>query len=343
MTPRVLAAVAALATLLGNSPGELRASVHATAAAYLKNIAAIAPIAGRDTTFDYYERLNDDVAMLDDQTLPSGYTTAQWAQMVRNIATLDVSLATQLLSRKFTPMASIRGLGETLVRSSKDGTMQPVAVYVPDGYEAGRPAPLVVFLHGRGQSETQLLSPPYVAELADSIGAIVVAPWGRGYFDFRPSGDDVYDALDAARSAFTIDKHQQFLAGYSMGGFAAFGVALTNPGEWTAVMSIAGALLNTDSSRVVAKLSRTPFYVLTGSADDTVPTQFPAATAAFLQSAGMRVSFYSQAGGTHRLITLLPILRQSWSDMLRGVTRAPPPGIGNVTLPSMIDMPNYRP
>jgi predicted esterase len=334
---------AALALLLGSSAVDLRVSLRDTAAAYLASFAKIGPIAGRDTTYDYYERLLEDADMLGDAAVPQGYTPEQWSETVNRIAALDLSLATQLLHGNYDSMGAVRGLGEVLVRSSQDGTLQPVAVYVPSSYSPAHPAPLVVLLHGHPQSETQVIAPPYLGELAEQSGAIVVAPWGRGYYDFRGSVADVYDALHAALHSFTIDPRKRYLVGYSMGGFSVFEVAPARPQEWSAVMCIAGALLGSDSQRVVAMLRRTPFYVLTGSADDSIPTQYPTATAAFLQAVGMDVSFYSQPGGVHRLITLLPILTQAWNDMLHEIVRAPPQGLGSITLPSMIPTSNMKP
>jgi dienelactone hydrolase len=334
---------AALTLLLGSSADDLRVSLRNTAASYLANIAKIGAIAGRDTTFDYYERLNDDADLLGDSSVPQGYTAGQWSEVVHRIASLDISLATQLLQGSYESMASVRGVGETFVRSSRDATMQPVAVYVPSTYAPGRPAPLIVLLHGHPQSETELLAPPYIARLAEQTGTIVVAPWGRGYYDFRGSIGDVYDALHAAERAFSIDPRRRFLAGYSMGGFSVFEVAPAHADEWSAVMCIAGALLGSDAGRVVASMRTKPFYVLTGSADDSIPTQYPTVTAAFLQSAGMDVSFYSQPGGIHRLVTLLPILTLAWNDMLHQIVRSPPPASGSVTLPSSIPMGALKP
>jgi predicted esterase len=342
MTRGALVTVA-LALVLGSSAGGLRVSLLDAAAAYFAKIEFIAPIAGRDTAYDYYQRLNDDAALFDDPSVPAGYSTAQWSQIVTTTAGLDLSLARQLLEGSYRSMASIRGLGEALIRSSHDGTMQPVAVYVPSTYTAAQPTSLIVLLHGHPQSETQLLAPSYIADLAETNRTIIVAPWGRGYYDFRGSVDDVYDALNAATHAFSIDPRKRFLAGYSMGGFSVFEVAPAHPNEWSAVMSIAGGLLGSDSHRVVALMRNTPFYVLTGSDDDSIPTRYPTATALYLQSAGINVSFYSQRDGRHRLITLLPILRLAWNDMLHEIVRAPSQRLGNVTLPSSIPMGALKP
>ncbi|MBV8066828.1 MAG: hypothetical protein JO113_02540 [Candidatus Eremiobacteraeota bacterium] len=328
---------------IGASAENLQAALRATAGEYVAKIAAIAPVAGRDTTYDYYERLVDDAAAIDETGVPAGYTAVAWSQTLTATAQLDLTLARQLLDRSFRPMATIRGLGESLIRSSSDGTMQPVAVYVPKSYASGHPAPLVVMLHGRPQSETQLLAPPYIASLAEETGAIVVAPWGRGYYNFRGSAADVYDALQAATESFAIDPRRRFLAGYSMGGFSVFEVAPLHANDWSAVMCIAGGLLGSNAQRVVASMPRMPFYVLTGTADESIPTQYPTVTAAFLQASGIEVSFYSQPGGEHRLVTLLPILTRAWGDMLHGVVRAPPLQFGGLMLPSSIPAMATRP
>jgi predicted esterase len=321
----------------------LQASLRANAAEYLARISAVAPIAGRDTTFDYYQRLLDDAELFDDSSVPPGYTKEQWSLTLRQTARLDLSLARQLLQSSYQPMTAIRGLGETLVTSSRDGTMQPVAVYVPASYSPGRPTPLIVLLHGRPQSETQLLGPPYFTRLAEQTGTILIAPWGRGYYNFRGSASDVYDALHAATRAFTIDSRKTFLAGYSMGGFSVFEVGPEHPNAWSAVMCIAGAMLGSDSQRVIAMMRTIPFYILTGSADASIPTQYPSATAAYLQAQGFDVSFYSQPGGIHRLVTLLPILTDAWIDMLHQIVRAPPEGFAAMKLPTSIPMSAMKP
>lgn len=329
--------------LAAASPPSLDDSLHAAAVAYRAHIARIAPVAGRDTTFDYYIRLVDDEHALNDPSVPDGYTADAWHETVRQTAQLDLSLAQQLIDKSYRSMATIRGLGEALVRSSLDGTMQPVAVYVPASYAPNHPAPLVVLLHGRPQSETQLLSPAYIGALAEVSGSIVIAPWGRGYYNFRGASPDVYDALDAAKASFAIDARRVYLAGYSMGGFSVFEIAPERHDDWAAVMCIAGSLLGADAQRLVGAMRTTPFYVLTGSDDDSIPTLYPTTTAAYLQSQGLDVSFYSQHGGIHRLITLLPILTQAWSDMLHHIVRAPAPMTGAITLPSKIPTTALKP
>jgi poly(3-hydroxybutyrate) depolymerase len=325
------AAAGALAAAGGGTADTLRS----VAAQYYANAGKIASLAGRDTVMDYYQRLLDDADLAGDPP-PSGLTTQAWQALTTTEASLDISLATQLLRGSVLPMASIRGLGETLVRSSRDGTLQPLAVYVPRDYSAQRAAPLIVFLHGRLEPESHLLAISQLDDLAEQTHTIVVAPYGRGSYDFQGAESDVYDALDAASGAFRIDAGKRYLAGYSMGGFSAFRIAPMHPADWSAVMSVAGSLLASRAPAVVSRMGASKFYVLTGARDDNVPTRYAEATASVLRDAGMAVTFYSQADGTHALHTLQPILAQAWSDMERGVVRLPLGLPEGATLPEAV-------
>jgi predicted esterase len=313
-------ALGAAISLLAATPTDVRTTLRTVAASYYTNAPAIAKVTGRDTAMDYYNRLVEDLAA-QDATPPPNYDHALFYGTMGEIGRLDISLATQLMQRSYRPMPAIRGLDETFVKSSADGTMQPVAVYVPTTYVPGHAAPLVVFLHGRGETETELLAPAFVQNLAEQTGAIVVAPYGRAYFDYSGSESDVYDALDAAKSAFTIDARKRFLAGFSMGGFSVYRIAPMRPHEWAGVMSVSGSLLKPEADRVTAELHATPFYVVTGELDDNIPCRISTAAAVYLRFNGVPVSYYMQPKGIHRLSSLLPALTQAWNDMLAGVVR----------------------
>ncbi|MBV8068167.1 MAG: hypothetical protein JO113_09325, partial [Candidatus Eremiobacteraeota bacterium] len=266
---------ALIVAFVGAAPENLAATLRAVAARYYQSAGQVAAVAGRDATMDYYDRLLDDAELVS-QSSADPRLTQRWRESATAASQLDLSLAMQLMERSYPPMASIRGLGESLVRSSKDGTMQPVSVYVPTQYSAPKPAALIVFLHGNQETESQLLSAPYLRELAESTGTIVVAPYGRGAYDFRGAESDVYDAFDAASQAFAIDARKRYLAGYSMGGFSVFSLAPIHPDDWSAIMSIAGSLLQSRASQLLVRMpANVRYYILTGALDRTVPTLWP--------------------------------------------------------------------
>jgi len=170
--------------------------------------------------------------------------------------------------------------------------------------------------------------------LAESTHTIVVAPYGRGYYDFGGSESDVYDAFDAANRAFNVDPHRRYLAGYSMGGFSVFRIAPIHAADWSAVMCISGSLLASRAAGVVGTMRSARFYLLTGARDDNVPTSYSTATAIFLREAGLAVTFYSEPDGTHALSSLRSIFARAWLDMERGVVRLPVGLSGSADLPS---------
>jgi S-formylglutathione hydrolase FrmB len=312
----------ALAMFAGMSPQAIETRLRDVAAAYYADVARVARVTSRDSVFDYYYRLRDDADSWGDPN-----ARYHRSQEVRDAFTamseLDVSLATQLMQRSYQPLGSIRGLGETLLRSSKDGTMQPVAVYVPTDYSPSKPARLVVFLHGRDEPESHLLALKAIPALAEQTNTIVIAPYGRGSDDFKGSESDVYDAFDAARAAFAILPKHQYLAGYSMGGFSLFSIAPIHPTDWTAVLSVAGALVLQKASKATATMRNMRVYLVTGERDSIVPTLWPQLTASYLRDAGLQVSFYSEPDGTHDLRSLSAALAQAWTDMERGAVQIP--------------------
>ncbi len=291
---------------------------------------------GPDTANDVVLRVNSDLETRDADR-PADFPRDAWDEAVADIERLDLSLVDQALSAKPRPFGEIRGLGETLVRVRSDDTYQPVAVYVPTTYVPGRNVPAIVALHGRPQTESELLGPPWLRKFAEKSGAIVIAPWGRGLYDFAdPAGGEVYEALDAAEAGLSIDAHRVYLVGYSMGGFSVFKVAPLHGERWAGVMSIAGAVLNSEMPSVTKNLRNVPIYVVNGSDDAEIPPKYGDDTAQALVAAGLRAGFYQQLHGNHFLRTLGPALDDAWSDMLRGVVHprrplvapesTPPPG-----------------
>jgi len=334
----MVAVLLAVALILGTtaSQADLPARLDAATKSYHAAMVNLGGVTGNDVAYDYYARLVEDRQLYDSNDVPDGYTAAQFNQMRDTIATLDLELVNQLMTRTFSSLADVRGLHEVFIKSSVDGTMQPAALYVPASYDPAKPAPLVVFLHGRPQSESELMAPGFVTALAQSTGSIVIAPYGRGYYDYRDAAaSDVYDAFDAIRKAFSIDARRQYLAGYSMGGFSVFEVAPMHATDWSAVMCISGGLLGHDALAAVRSLQQRRLYVLTGDHDPSIPTQYTTETAAYLAAAGVPTSYYRQPGGLHRMVTLLPILTQAWSDMHAEIIRdAPPAAFGEKLLPT---------
>jgi predicted esterase len=269
---------------------------------------------------DLHNRLYDDLEL---QTAPppDGYTPADWADTVASTLRLDAEAVDQLVAGTPAPLRATPGLHEVLVPSRVDNRWQLVAVYVPPSLKPGK-APLAIALHGNPETESHLLGMPYLRRLADRTGTIVVAPFGRGIYDFEePAATDVYDLLRAVQDALPIDRGRTFLVGYSMGGFSVFKIGPRGGYRWSAAMCISGAILNSGVRAVSIAWQTLPVYVVTGARDESIPTKYGEQTAAYLASLGLPVSFYEEPGGTHFMRSLTPSLQRAWGDMHAAMVR----------------------
>lgn len=272
---------------------------------------------GTGQTIDLGLRLVNDQNDLH-SPVPPFYTALAWADTLQAVSSVDIE-AIHHAAQDATPrLPTQTGLHEGFIRSQADGLWEPVAVYIPEKHAAH--PPLAIVLHGRPQSETELLGQPYLRELADRTGTILVAPWGRGSYDFEGAAGKDLDALASyVQGLYGSDPHALYLVGYSMGGFSVFKVGTTRP--WSAVMCIAGALLNSEVPTVRFAWRDMPVYVVNGSLDEEIPPVYGIRSAVFLDSLGIPTAFYQQPGGHHAVRTLMPVLERAWADMHAGVVR----------------------
>lgn len=272
---------------------------------------------GAGQTVDLGFRLVEDQEALNDP-VPSWYSPQAWNDTLQTVSATDIEAVHEAAEDAAPRLPTQTGLHEVFVRSPIDDVWEPVAVYIPPKHAAH--PPLAIMLHGRPQSETELLGQPYFRELADRTGTILVAPWGRGNYDFAGvAGRDVTALTSFVQNFYGSNPREIYLVGYSMGGFSVYRVGTTRP--WSAVMCIAGALLNSEVPAVRFAWRDTPVYVINGSADEAIPPLYGVRSAVFMDSLGIPTTLYQQPGGHHAVRTLMPVLERAWADMHAGVVR----------------------
>lgn len=132
-------------------------------------------------------------------------------------------------------------------RSEIDGSIQPYGVVIPEKLDLEQPCHVYVWLHGRGDKNTEL---KFILERQSNPGqivaenAIVVHPFGRHCNAFKFAGEvDVMDAVRAARRAYGQSDPRSsrvVLCGFSMGGAGAWHLGAHYPDRWIAVSPGAG-------------------------------------------------------------------------------------------------------
>jgi phospholipase/carboxylesterase len=126
------------------------------------------------------------------------------------------------------------------------------ALFGPIHYEARYAYPLIVWLHGPGDDERQLLRVMPVVSLRNYVAVaprgLLSAPdarrggygWDQDPEHIQQAEQRVFDAVDAAARAFHVARRRVFLAGFDCGGTMALRVAMRRPKRFAGVASLCG-------------------------------------------------------------------------------------------------------
>jgi len=200
----------------------------------------------------------------------------------------------------------------------------PVRTFLPVGYEPRYPYPLLVFFHGQGGNEEQMLrlAPRMSRRNFISIGLrgpIPLGPRRDGTLGYAWGEDDedcviedyLFRAVEQTRRTYHIHSERIYLAGYAEGATLAYRLGLAHPEKFGGVISLNGCM-----PRRERPLFRWPqvrslrVFIGHGIADAVIPMSMSRADYRLLYTAGLPVEMHSYAT-THRL----------HPDMLRDVNR----------------------
>lgn len=142
------------------------------------------------------------------------------------------------------PWTEQRGLVVRGYRSDIDGSAQPYGLVIPENLDISKPVPLYVWLHGRGDTNTDLY---FINDRMSKAGqiqppnAIVLHPFGRQCVGFKSAGEiDVLDAIASVKERYNIDEDRIVLMGFSMGGAGAWHIGAHYADQFAAVHAGAG-------------------------------------------------------------------------------------------------------
>ena len=143
-------------------------------------------------------------------------------------------------------------------------------VYVPPSYDASRPAPLAVMLHGAGGDARGGISP--FLGLADEAGMVLLAPESRGSTwdvlvgGFGPDVEFIDRALERTFGRLAVDARALGIAGFSDGGSYALSLGLTNGDLLTHVIAFSPGF-----SAPAERRGEPPVFVSHGTGDEVLP------------------------------------------------------------------------
>lgn len=155
-----------------------------------------------------------------------------------------------------------------------DGNKHPYnfMVYLPDTYQEGKAdLPLVVFLHGKSLSGTDLsrvrrYGPLSALQYGRRINALVLAPQSPGEA-WKPQ--KVNDLISWTIENYTVDTTRIYVIGMSMGGYGTLDYVGTYPKRVAAAIAMCGGTTLTDYS----KMKDVPLWIIHGTDDAAVSVE----------------------------------------------------------------------
>lgn len=195
------------------------------------------------------------------------------------------------------------------------GEIMPYRMYVPTGYDASRPMPLIVALHGLGGTEDSFFTgyDRLMPRLAEERGYLVAAPlgyrvdgsygWGLGTPPADPttrsvqerSEEDVMRVLEAVRRDYNVDPDRIYLMGHSMGAIGTWRIGPKYPDLWAALGAFAGA----GQPATLDRIRDLPQFVVHGDADPTVNVSGSRGMVARMRELGTPFEYIEVPGGGH--------------------------------------------
>jgi S-formylglutathione hydrolase FrmB len=185
----------------------------------------------------------------------------------------------------------------------------PYTLFVPSTYDAQKPAPLVVDLHGLNITPLQQMLFDGTTDFAERSGFIILAPMGFDLSSWwgsrtgtpvataamKPGGDvhysntelaeiDTIALLKSIREQYAIDSDRIYLMGHSMGGAGAYYLGGKYNDIWAGVAAISGAGGIVDGS--AERYKSLPMLIMHGAKDSIVPAANSRRAVAALQAAG---------------------------------------------------------
>ncbi|PHQ36204.1 carboxylesterase family protein [Rhodopirellula bahusiensis] len=183
----------------------------------------------------------------------------------------------------------------------------PYLLYTPSDYVAGQGAPMLLFLHGLGESgdgnfkQIAVHGPPKrVAKEGKEFPFVIVSPQSphpgkeRELVVASWKVDELMALLDHVEEHLTIDTSRVYVSGLSMGGFGTWRLAATHPERFAAAVPVCGG----GKTEWADELAKLPIWAFHGGKDTVVETRESEEMVAAIQRAGgdVKLTIYPEAG-----------------------------------------------
>jgi predicted peptidase len=187
------------------------------------------------------------------------------------------------------------------VFKGKDGDVKYI-VFVPKDYKGDKEYPVILFLHGAGESGTDGKKQAAIGlgkaiRKKEKFEFITVFPQSQkgGWGANSVEGKRAVAILDEVEKEYKTDKKRVYLTGLSMGGFGTWSMAAAHPSRWAAIAPICGG----GDQKSADKIKDIPCWCFHGDADKSVPVQRSRDMIEALKKAGGQPKYDEYKGVGH--------------------------------------------
>jgi predicted peptidase len=187
-----------------------------------------------------------------------------------------------------------------------DGAEAKYALFVPHGYTGEKPYPVILFLHGAGETKGGRKMPvevgigPAIKKQEQTFPFLAVIPqsqnrtWQAG----SPDANRALGMLDQVMKDYKVDPRRVYLTGLSMGGYGTWSLAAAQPERWAAIVPICGGARG-KLEEVAQKIKDIPCWCFHGEKDPAVPVENSRRLVKALEAAGGHPKYTEFPGVNH--------------------------------------------
>ncbi len=191
-----------------------------------------------------------------------------------------------------------------------DGEVRPGMVYVPAGYNHDTAYPLIVFLHGLGESGDNGMAQTTsglgnaIRKNPERFNCLVYFPqspsrqwWSAvdGRVTAPNSFEHITDGIERVLDLYHVDEDRVSLTGLSMGGYGTFAYGAKHADRFSAFMPVCGG----GDVEAAVELARRPMWVFHGEADGVISVDKSKQMVDATRKAGGAVKFTTYPGVGH--------------------------------------------
>jgi predicted peptidase len=192
------------------------------------------------------------------------------------------------------------------VYKNTDGHESPYEVFVPHDYDGSKAVPVILFLHGSGETKgdksgkmpVEVGLGPAIKKREKTFPFLTIIPQAempRGWGANSENGKRALAILDDVMKEFKTDSKRIYLTGLSMGGMGTWSMAMAHPDKWAAIAPICGR----GDVKQAEKIKDIPCWCFHGDKDTAVPVAGSRDMIAAIKKAGGDPKYTEYPGVGH--------------------------------------------